>query len=221
MVWGAIAAGAIAGGATLLGGYFANKSSKKRAQEQMGFQRDMSDTAHQREVADLRAAGLNPILTATGGRGASTPQGAMPVVRDILGPAVSSAVGTYRNIAETERVEADAERIKKMLLVEFDVKQQEFFKKSAETNKIHQDIRVSEAQAEAIGQSVANKIAEEGLTLAQTTNQKYKNILLKIQADFLNSHEWVKQMQMLGLNFGVLKKALEFILFRGAIRAGL
>lgn len=54
----------------------ANAASLASAREQMGFQKGMSDTAYQRSMKDMEAAGLNPMLAYSQG-GASTPSGAM------------------------------------------------------------------------------------------------------------------------------------------------
>lgn len=97
-------------GMSFLGGERANASNAKSATDQMAFQERMSGTAHQRQIQDLRAAGLNPILSASYG-GSSTPTGASYVSRDSISPAVSNALqaATVKN-----QIEATKASIKQM-----------------------------------------------------------------------------------------------------------
>lgn len=105
---------------------YANSLSQANAREQMRYQTNMmlrqnrfatnmSNTAHQREIADLKKAGLNPILSGTGGMGASTPsQGApsgaqgsvatAPVASEA--DAITSAFGAFKTMADAMNTQA-------------------------------------------------------------------------------------------------------------------
>lgn len=72
-----IGAGVGAGVINWMSGDRTNAANSDMSAENRRWQKMMSDSAHQREVSDLKRAGLNPILSA-GGNGSSTPSGGAP-----------------------------------------------------------------------------------------------------------------------------------------------
>jgi hypothetical protein len=145
-MWGQIAAAVIG-----------SKFAQRQASKQMAFQKEMSDTAHQREVADLRAAGLNPILSGTGGVGATTPSGAMTSFDP-----VSSALSVRRLNQELDNLKA----------------QEDLYKKQAD--KIGEETKVIEKGVPAkIGGSQVGDLIDMLIKDNSAKSVKEKNIIKK------------------------------------------
>lgn len=97
--------------AQIQGGQLSNATNIAEAQKNRDFQEYLSSTAHQRETADLKKAGLNPILSGTGGPGASTPAGATAKV-DNAYEGTAGDVNAARKITEIERRNLDIQEMR-------------------------------------------------------------------------------------------------------------
>jgi hypothetical protein len=194
---------AFATGASIVGGLLGNRGQRaanaanaQLAHNQMQFQESMSRTAYQRQVADMKAAGINPMLSAKMG-GASTPSGQTAVMQNTAKAGIEGAmmVANLKNMQATaRRTNAEANVIEKtgMRKAETDIGQTvansrkinadrerifaEVNRIQGETNKI--DYLIKQIQAE------TRKIkAGTLLTYEQTAESIDRQYMIKQQQD--------------------------------------
>lgn len=154
---------------SLLGGVLRNDSQERQAANQIEFQERMSSTAHQREVQDLMAAGLNPMLSAKLG-GASSPAGAQANIQDVLSPAVSSGQQGKLLAAQLEQIKSQVDLNKanaQNALADIWVKNAQIDNLNATTSQARAGTGLAETQQQVAAKEILRVLEQTGLLRVQ------------------------------------------------------
>lgn len=153
----------------------ARSFSSREASTAREWSERLSGSAHQREVADLRKAGLNPILSGTGGMGSQTPGaslasssmasagkagGSLAAPAPNLGAAINTGREAYlrmQNIKDTNKnIEADTDlkrALRGVANIDYNVRLHDTQKRIEEVNTQRALTRQAEHQASILGNS--------------------------------------------------------------------
>ena len=200
-----IGASILGAGASMRGQREANRTNVDLAREQMGFQREMAhsaedfsermaNTAYQRKVADLRAAGLNPALAYESG-GASSPAGVT----------AGGATARVENVAASAQA---ARQLHEAIKASVTARENITKKTNAEVAQINKIGELTEAQRKEIEQRIAfNAINQPH----QTRALELQNIITKLGITGAeNDQELEKKIQDMNLPGGA-KMWVQFV----------
>lgn len=168
--------------AEAIGGFANLGSSALSAYFGWKHQKEAMQNRHQWEVADMRKAGLNPILSATGGSGA--PGNAPPIVAPDLASAFKSGAETSTQHSEKNLKDA----LEKQTYVQNSALQADAGLKRAQA--VASDSSSNLMWSQTKGQEIANRIQEENLKQAKfmTQNSAIASEKQKLAFDYMKEH---------------------------------
>lgn len=190
MVWPAVIGALGAIGSSALGSsgaHKANRTSLAIWREQRDFMDQMSRTEIQRRVADMTAAGINPMLSVMGMGGASSPNVSPPSIQNEGAPAGAG-------VAQAAQIAASAAQIK---LAEAQAR-----KTSAEASVIESEVPWSAQNAQQRSELLFSqaRTAAHGVGIAQIEQAIKSGDLEKLQPLRVALQEALVKAENLGLS---------------------